>query len=343
MSLMWSNLSRYNNDTGDNMSFSRIKGQASAIKIIKQDLAKKRFAHAYLFVGPDGVGKASTVIEMAKAIFCSNGDTDACENCLSCKKFDHGNHPDFKKIEPENDILGIDRVRDLKREIGYKPLESRWKVYFIADAHCLTPQAANSLLKTLEEPPPFVILLITSPSESLLLPTIVSRCRVIKFNPLPGKVIENYLVQNLEAERQQAQLLASLAGGSLGRAISFYQEGSLLQIRREIIEALAGIEKWSYLDLEEVTDRLQEHGGLVGWDFVFNLILSWYRDLMVVKLGHGKKIFNQDFLPALRNAATRYNQEQLSGIIDRIQKTYNLISRNVNKQLALEVMFLKIR
>ena len=168
------------------MAFSEIIGQPKAVKLLNRSLTSGRLAHAYLFTGPDGVGKNTTARSMAGLLLCDNtSGTDPCGFCPGCQKFASGNHPDFLHIKPQGAVIKIDQVRELKKALSFSPFEAEYRVTILEDVHTMRREAANSLLKLLEEPPPDNILLLTADESEQLLTTIVSRCQVIPFSPIP--------------------------------------------------------------------------------------------------------------------------------------------------------------
>ncbi len=168
------------------MALTEIAGQPKAIKLLNRSLASQRLAHAYLFTGPDGVGKYTTARSMAAILLCPDvSDLKPCGICPGCQKFSSGNHPDFLHISPMGTAIKIDQIRELKKALSFSPLEAEYRVTILEDVHTMRREAGNSLLKLLEEPPPDNILLLTADESVQLLTTIVSRCQVIPFYPLP--------------------------------------------------------------------------------------------------------------------------------------------------------------
>ena len=178
------------------MSFEDIKGQDSALGVLRESLRKGRIFSNYLFTGPDGVGKAFAAKNFAKAINCRDRNSgNACSACLSCKKVDSGCHPDIAFVKPNgaSSSIGIDEIRSVTGRASLKPYESKKKVFVIDDAHSMNAASSNAFLKTLEEPPGETIFILISPSEKAMLPTIVSRCHIVKFSAAPTKLVERIL------------------------------------------------------------------------------------------------------------------------------------------------------
>ena len=218
------------------MAFERVLGQEHAARLFGGVLRTGRLAHAYLFLGPSGVGKALFAKELAKAVLCHNPQPDACDACDACRKFDHGRHADFHLVQPAQGkrFVSIDDIKGLQRAIAVKAVERGHKAFLIDDADAMTAQAANAFLKTLEEPPPQSLLILVAASLEPMLDTIVSRCQLVRFRPLAPEVISHALVQQHDVPEQEAAAVASFAGGSLGRACAML-EGQADELRRWIV------------------------------------------------------------------------------------------------------------
>ena len=209
------------------MSFQSVAGQETAVAMLRADLARRRLPSAYLFAGPDGVGKRLLAVELAKALNCDAGGNDACDHCPTCLKTHNRNHPDVWWIEPSapHETLKIERVRELLPHIGMRPFEGRYQLLIIVGAEQLTEEAANALLKTLEEPAHNTLFILTTANRAACLPTIVSRCRLIPCMRLPEPLIIERLTAEHGVDATAASALARVADGSLGRALARHQAG----------------------------------------------------------------------------------------------------------------------
>ena len=260
---------------------------------LKTAMLAGRLSHAYLFLGPGGVGKATTARALAAALNCAQPgeDGDACGTCPSCRRMQAGTHPDFLVISPEESKaqIKIEQIRELRRLTDYPPLGGGWRVVLIKPAEALSAQndaAANALLKTLEEPPPQHLLVLTARGEADLLPTIVSRCHKLAFAPLPSALIIQELESRRSLPRSQAALVAALSGGSLGRALALDPE-ELVRQRDQVLSDLAQLNRGPTGLVLEWAQRLTKNRA----DLENFLLLAqlWYRDLLAVPFSGARR------------------------------------------------------
>ncbi len=251
------------------MAWSTVLGHDDAIARLRQSIELGRMAHAYLFVGRRGVGKELVARELAKALLCACGGSEACDECPSCKKIEHENHPDVAFVRllegtggrARRSQIVIDQVRDeVQQPIAYKPYEGRWKVFVVADAERMTEQAQNCLLKTLEEPPPRSVLILLAERLEPFLPTVISRCQVIRFRPLPPPLVERILVEDHGLAPERASVLARVSEGSPGVALAYEATGTYEAAQR-LLEELAGMPPGGeFVVASELLDRSSEVG-----------------------------------------------------------------------------------
>ena len=218
------------------MSFEKIIGNDKVKTFLNKQIKENHVLHSYLFVGIDGIGKTLFAREYARKILCI--DKEETEDCISCIKWNSFNHPDFYQIEPENRTIKIEQIRQMQERISEKPITSNKKVYLIIDSDTMTKEAQNCLLKTLEEPPEYISIILTTSNESKLLNTIKSRCMKIVFEPIEKQKIEEYLKNDLQI--QPSSGLINLSDGSIGRAITLEEEK---EIYEQVNNVINNIEK----------------------------------------------------------------------------------------------------
>ncbi len=323
------------------MSFKNIMGQDRQIETLVHALAGKTLAHAYLFTGIPGIGKTTAACTLAKALHCKNKRDDCCDACISCKKIDHGTHPDLLVIEPEGDSIKINQIRKMQEQVSYTSYEGHHKIVLLAGAERMTIQSSNCLLKTLEEPPPHTVLILLTSAPYQLPSTVRSRCQSVMFQPLPEAVIEEALQKKCGGEDgEKVQLIASLAGGSLGRAVRWMENG-LLQERKELLETLSRLHTCSPTALMQCAELLGEDKERVREKL--DMITWWLRDLLLLKAtSQTNHIINKDCIREARAAASRLSWFNLFEQAQVINEVRTAVQSNVNVRLAMETMLFKL-
>lgn len=323
-------------------------GQSRQIRWLTAALHNNRAPHAICFSGQPGVGKKTAAVCFAMAANCTarpdrtsdaqHSELRACGRCRSCKKIASGNHPDFHRIFPSGAYIRIDQIRHLCRSLALKPYEAAVRVVLIADAHQLNAEAGNALLKALEEPPANTVFILTAPQATDLLPTIVSRCQHLRFNPVPQAAIETYLGRTHGMDVEHAMVVASLAGGSFTRASEIADAGWVAR-RDRIVEALEQLGRQSvgrHLDLSEM---LAQQRGNLG--YIFEIMKNWFRDLSVIKY-RPDLICNRDLHDRLASAEKRFTLPQLVEKTAAVESAERAIAGNANVQLTLDTLVLKL-
>ena len=225
------------------MSFERIIGNDKVKQFLNNAINENHILHSYLFSGIEGIGKKLFAIEFAKKILCIE-QNDEQENCLSCLKFKSSNHPDFMILEPENNVIKIEQIRNMQEKISEKPIVSKKKVYIIVDSDCMTKEAQNCLLKTLEEPPEYATIILTTANESKLLNTIKSRCIKVKFNGLLENEINQYLKQNEIVVNEENYI--KISQGSIGMLLDIKEDED---VYNQVNIVLENIDKNTLMDI----------------------------------------------------------------------------------------------
>jgi len=314
-----------------------VVGHETAISLLKYSLASEHIAHAYLLTGPPQIGKTTLATNLAQALNCLS-EHRPCGECSVCQRIARHVHPDVRLIEPEGDSIKIEQVRTMQREVALSPYEGRRRVYILCQFENATREAANCLLKTLEEPPDYVVLVLTAHEADLLLPTIVSRCQVLPLRPLPVSQVVQALRERWGVDEEQALLLGKLSSGRIGWAVTAYRDSEILARRGRHLAALQEITQRGRLDRLRYAQQLSRRPE--GIPEVLDLWLSWWRDLLLLHAQCPENIVNVDQEPTLHEQAGRYSTEQIKDFIRSIRTTQQQLRQNVNAQLALEVLFL---
>ncbi len=312
------------------MSFSEVVGQKKAIDFLTAAIRNSRVPHAYLFSGPEGVGKVLVARQLAKLFNCELNGVDCCDQCPQCRKIDNSNHPDVKWIGSlkKGGEIKINQIREMKDGIYLRPYESAIKICIILEAENLTTEASNAFLKTLEEPPGASLLILTSSNLGRILPTVISRCQIVRFNALGLDELKEFLKCRHNLEEETAHFLAYLSEGSIGKALALNQ-ADIFKRRDEMLDGL----RLGFDDLVEtcINSSYDIHSDL-------ELIINLYRDLMVLKESGADFLINIDRKEELSELEGKYSTEGIIKLIESINQIRFLIRQNVNPRIALQVI-----
>ena len=324
-----------------NLKFDDILGHSQPVRVLRQAIQNDRMAHAYLFAGPDGIGKRTCAYAFGAAVNCELNSDHACGVCSSCRKIIDGNYPDFMLIEPEGNFIKIEQVREISRQLHFAPYEGRTRCVLFLDAEKLNPAAANALLKTLEEPRPNNLLILVSANPQQLLPTILSRCQRINFSPLSVADIEIFARERLEIEQGEARLLARLSGGSIGWILNADVD-AIVQNRRDLLSELAGLDPADEVAIASFAEKIIETD--TDLTTTFELLKTFLRDAAILAgRDNTDRLINIDIEDQIRNYASRFSASRIINIGRSVGYAQRLLSRNVNKNfvamsLALELV-----
>jgi DNA polymerase-3 subunit delta' len=323
------------------MGFSAVLGHARQIEGLRLALHQERLHHAYLFLGPEGVGKRTIAGFLAQAIYCRERSEDFCGSCSDCVRVQKGNQPDVRTVEPAlgKKEISIQQVREIERHLSYRSFTGGKKIAIIDPAALMNLPAQNALLKTLEEPPQDSLIILISASLGGLLPTVRSRCLMLCFGPLPREAIVKYLVGNQGKTAEEAATLAALAMGSLGAAIKM-DDREHLERRRGWAEMFCSLSAEScraaLTAAETLAGDREESLEFLQW------VESWYRDLLIYAVtGCSEDIVNVNMLPHIQEQTAKSDLMQLSALAARAIEAVRRIQRNVNRRMAIEDLLLQ--
>ena len=326
------------------MIFDDIIGQEKAVARLKNYVDTKALDGTYLFTGPAGVGKALTALAFAKAVNCETPGAYGCCECVSCRKIEKGSHPDIHIIdsarpqdpgsgENEEDSvqIKISAIRSLQEDINYRPYEARKKVFIINNAHQLNLQSANAFLKTLEEPPRDSLIILVTDRPSLLLPTVLSRCRVVKFYPMERSALEKILPDQpgagADLDRAQAHFLAYFSEGSLGVALRLKSSG-LYEEKNRVIDLFCGLGSQT----QDAVSLASRQDLLIS----FNILATWFRDIYMLKTGAAvSQLIHVDREKELASLADSYSFAELDRIFGVLSESALQVGHNLNKKLLV--------
>jgi len=319
------------------MSFKEIIGQDHIVNFLLSSYEADRLSGAYVFVGKEGTGRSKLAKEFAKLVNCQDAASDACDACVSCRKIESEQHPDVHWFRPVNSSITIAQAREIEKYIYLRPYEAEKKFFIICDAQDLTEESSNALLKTLEEPTKDSIIILTVNDLAALLPTISSRCQKVIFNSLDESTIRDILIQKHKIPLLHAHFISYLAEGSPGKALEFKDMREDLFEKRSHILNSVYFKKFSFFRMEEFSikdkTKMRRDMGLL-----LDMLLAWFRDLLVLKRGLSAPLINIDKKEDLAKLNAQYGDEELVRNIAVVANTKYLINSNINVKLALSKM-----
>ncbi len=325
----------------------QIHAQDWAVNLLQNHAAGDKLRHAYLFTGPEGVGRQTMAIKFAQAINCTLPPEPGgfCGTCRDCRQLQSLTHPDLSLLLPEEghkDIL-IDQVRDLQHTLALAPYAGAYRVALLPDFHRATTQAANALLKTLEEPPAKVILLLTAPTPEGLLTTIVSRCEVIRLRPASIASTQDYLVSQRGLAVEKAFLLAHLSGGRVGAAIRLAEDPAALTRRQEHLEALLGLLPGRFYERFKLAESLSKPFDKARQQVgeVLPIWLSFWHDVFLRASDDSLPLINVDIEDQINCVASQISGQKARALVIAHEAALQHLDAYVNVQLLIETLMLQ--
>jgi DNA polymerase-3 subunit delta' len=313
-----------------------IIGHGWAVDLLTRRTATGDSGHAYLFTGPSQIGKRTLALRLAQVVNCT-GDVPPCGVCRNCDLIARGLHSDIQFIKADGKTIKIEAVRDLQHDLSLRPVEARSRIALIRNIQDATDQAQDALLKTLEEPAATSRLILTADDPGHLLPTIVSRCKVIALRPVAPAAIAEGLIAQVEVPAEQAHTLARLSGGRPGWAINAARDPAILEERAAILDALIGLLQSDRATRFAYSDEISHSGAL---DLILDTWQSWWRDVLLLAEGSEVPPANADYLDTLQNIAGSIVSGDARTAIRAVRRTVDALGKNANTRLALEVLML---
>lgn len=310
--------------------------------LLERAKGEERIAHAYLFTGPEGVGKKLAALHVATLLNCPGPRHEAAAPCSVCRRILTGKHPDVWVESPLRGVIRVERVREIQETLQLTTVESPYKVCIFDDAHTLTRGAQNALLKTLEEPPPQRVLILVSAKPSFLLPTVRSRCRRIRFGPLPLNVVIKILAEQ-GIVPPVSEVLGRASGGSVSRAMVMHRQ-NFIALRNTVIDLVSAPTASGFTGILQKAQEWSKDRQIASE--VLGVIASWFRDLLLASLGlvGENLVINSDFLDSIKAQAQDYATDQVLAAYDEVIRAGELVQAefNPNLNLILDVTLLRI-
>lgn len=324
--------------------FKDIVGHKQIINHLESAIKLNKVSHAYIFNGEKGAGKKRLAQAFAMALQCERKKAEPCGACRSCKQAESGNHPDIIRVTHEKpNSIGVDEIRSqVVNDVQVKPYSSQYKIYVIPDAEKMTVQAQNALLKTIEEPPSYVIIMLLTTNAELFLPTILSRCVMLALRPVPDEQVKKYLMEHVQIPDYQADVCVAFAQGNIGKAVQLASSEQFMEIKAAALHLLKNIPK---LELPEIIGLVKSVSEFkMDIQEYLDLLAVWYRDVLYFKAT--KDVNGLIFKDEVREISAQTNNGSYEGmerIIEALQTAKIRLNANVNFDLTMELLFLTIK
>ncbi|MBI3944501.1 MAG: DNA polymerase III subunit delta' [Armatimonadetes bacterium] len=357
------------------MRMGELVGHERPAALLQGSLRSGRVSNAYLFVGEEGIGKTALALAFARALLCESpeappdrGICEACGTCPACHLTALGNHPHLRVIAPDGERIKIEQMRDLRHDVALTAFGGARRAYIILAAQAMTEESANCILKTLEEPPPGVTLILVTESLSQLLPTIVSRCQLLRLRPALPAAVEALLVERHGVAPHHARFIADFSGGRAGWAVRAARRPAILEVRERLLHLLVRLPDAQSVEVFRAAEEVRALAGELGAEAeeaaspdgapggassedrmvraqagaLLDIARSWFRDLLVLKLARTRDLINTDRRSELAALAPRYPVAGLLEALDAVVRTRRYLSRSANVSLALEALMSRL-
>ncbi len=324
--------------------FKDIIGQEQIKEHLRNALLADKVSHAYLISGEKSSGKEFIAKVFAMALQCERGGAEPCQECHSCKQALSDNHPDIVRVTHEKpNTISVDDIRvQVNHDVALKPYSGSHKVYIINEAEKMTPQAQNALLKTLEEPPSYAVILLLTSNVSALLPTIVSRCVALNMKPVADDLVKKYLMEQLKVTDYRAEICAAFARGNIGRAKALASSEDFDNVKAEALSLLKYIGDMDLSEVIAAVKKITEYKLEIN-DYL-DICAIWYRDVLLFKATHDANhlVFREE-IQTLRRIAQRSSYEGIETILKALENAKRRLDANVNFELTMELLMLTIQ
>ena len=334
------------------MGNTEVIGRESLTEYMRAAAGTDKLSHAYIFEGEKGIGKLFLAKYFAKLILCTDKKNleyglkrvSACGVCISCKQTNSGNNPDIIYVEHENPkLISVDDIRkQVIADVGILPFSSKYKIYIIKDAEKMNEQAQNAILKTIEEPPEYVIIILLSANKGKLLQTVKSRCVLLDIKPVDKNVIKEYLIKKYASPDYAAEVAAEFSAGNIGRAVRYVTEGDFTEMKDEIVRLMRR------LDNERLSSVIESVKSLEGYKNeikdCIDLMKLWFRDMLVLKAtGDANRLLFKNEYNVLKEQANIRSYLAVEEALEAMEKAKQRLDANVNFDTVMELMFMRMK
>lgn len=326
------------------LSFQDIIGHEQIKEHFQKAIESHKVSHAYILTGEAGMGRKSLANAFALTLLCEKGKSEPCMECHACKQVLSGNHPDLIYVTHEKpNSIGVDDIREqINDTIMVRPYSSYYKIYIVDEAEKMTQQAQNALLKTIEEPPSYAIIILLTTNQEAFLPTILSRCVQLKLKPLKDFVVKSYLTESMQVPEADAEVYAAFARGNLGKAISIASSEDFKLLHQEVLHLLKHVKDMDISELMDYIRKLKEDN--LDIYECLDFMQLWYRDVLLYKVTKDMNllIFKDEY-KMINELSKNSGYDGLERILESIDKAKARLDANVNMELAMELMLLVMK
>ena len=325
-------------------NFKNIIGHEQIIQHMSAALKSKKISHAYIFEGPNDSGKNMLAKAFAKALECEAGYGDSCNMCRSCHQMDTGNQPDVKWLTHEKPMtISVDDIRkQINADMAIKPYSSKYKIYIVDEAEKMNEQAQNALLKTIEEPPEYGIIMLLTNNLDAMLPTILSRCITFHLKPVNQQMIVDHLTKEYGVPDYKARICASFSQGVVGKAIQMASSEDFNELQYHVLNIVKNIHNMEVYEVVDTVKRLSAYKTDIN--DVIDMMMVWYRDVLMLKVTKdANTIVYKDEYRSLMDQAEHSSYEGLNEIIQSMEKAKARLAANVNFDVAMEMMLFAMK
>lgn len=326
------------------LSFQDIIGHEQIKEHFQKAIESHKVSHAYILNGEAGMGRKSLANAFTLTLLCEKGRSEPCMECHACKQVLSGNHPDLIYVTHEKpNSIGVDDIREqINDTIMVRPYSSYYKIYIVDEAEKMTQQAQNALLKTIEEPPSYAIIILLTTNQEAFLPTILSRCVQLKLKPLKDFVVKSYLTESMQVPEADAEVYAAFARGNLGKAISIASSEDFKLLHQEVLHLLKHVKDMDISELLDYIRKLKEDN--LDIYECLDFMQLWYRDVLLYKVTKDMNllIFKDEY-KMINELSKNSGYDGLERILESIDKAKARLDANVNMELAMELMLLVMK
>lgn len=324
--------------------FKDVIGHEHIIEHLKNAIAMDKISHAYILNGPDGAGKMMLAEAFAAALQCEKKGTEGCMECHSCKQAASHNHPDILYVHHDKpNTISVDDIRtQINKDVMVKPYSGPYKIYLVDDAQKMNQQAQNALLKTIEEPPSYVIILLLTTNADAFLPTILSRCICLDLKPVQDELIRKYLMKEYQIPDYQAEVSVAFAQGNVGKAIRLASSEHFKELKDSAVQILKRIKEIDIYEMGEAVKQISEYKLEIN-DY-FDIMMVWYRDVLMYKatMDINGLIFKEEIYE-IKQQASKSSYHGIERILKALEKAKMRLNANVNFDLVIELLLLTIK